>query len=90
MVHAVVRGTAPGYVSDMVTPGSALEGRAHLRSDVLALDDVSRTRTLMGTKAFSVAGPKAWNSLPQSIRDIQSAATFKRHLKTYLFDIAYS
>jgi hypothetical protein len=24
-----------------------------------------------------------------AIRDIQSVATFKRHLKTYLFDIAY-
>ena len=74
----------------MVTPVSALDGRAHLRSAALGLYDVPRTRTLMGTKAFSVAGPKGWNNLPQSIRDIQSAATFQRHLKTYLFDIAYS
>ena len=37
MMHAVVRGTVPGYVSDMVTPVSALDGRAHLRSAVLGL-----------------------------------------------------
>ena len=59
-------------------------------SATLGLLDVPRIRTLVGTKAFSVAGPKAWNSLPQSIRDLQSAATFKRYLKTYLFDIACS
>ena len=89
MMHAVVRGTVPGCVSDMVTPVSALDGRAHVRSAALGLYDVPRTRTRMGTKAFSVTGPKAWNSLPQSIRDIQSASTFKRRLKTSLFDIAF-
>jgi hypothetical protein len=89
MMHAVVGGIAPGCVSDVITPVSALDGRAHLRSATLGLYDLPRTRTLRGTKAFSVAVPKAWNSLPQSICDIQSAATFKRHLKTYLFDIAY-
>jgi hypothetical protein len=90
MMHAVVGGTGSGYVSDMVTPVSALDGRAHLRSAALGLHDMPRTRTLMGTKTFSVAGLKSWNSLPQLIRDIQSVATFKRHLKTYLFDIVYS
>jgi hypothetical protein len=32
MVHTVVRGTAPEYVSDNVTPLSALDRRAHLHS----------------------------------------------------------
>ena len=66
-----------------------LSGRAHLRSAALGLYDVPRTRTLMGSKAFSVAGPTAWNSLPQSLCDISSAAAFKRHLKTHLFICAY-
>jgi len=67
----------------MVKPVSALEGRAHLRSATLGLYDIPRTRTLIGSKVFSVAGPTAWNSLPQSIRNIKSAFTFKRHLKTF-------
>ena len=50
------------------------------------LYDVPRTRTLIGSRAFSDAGPKAWNSLPQSLRDTTSTATFKRHLKTHLFN----
>ena len=88
-MHSVVTGTVPEYISDMVTPVSDLSGRAHLRSAALGLYDVPRTRTLMGSKAFSVAGPTAWNSLPQSLRDIPSAAAFKRHLKTHLFNCTY-
>ena len=89
IMHFALTGTAPEYISDMVTPVSELSGRAHLRSAALGLYDVPRTRTLMGSKAFSVAGLTAWNSLPQSLRDIPSTAAFKRHLKTHLFNWAY-
>ena len=47
----------------------------YLRSVAAGLYDVPRTRTLIGSRAFSVAGPsypKAWNSLPQSLRDMTS------------------
>jgi hypothetical protein len=89
-MHTVVRDSAPEYVSDMVTPVSALCGCAHLRSAALGTYDVSRTKTPMGAKTFSVAGPKAWNSLPQSIRVIRSTATVNRHLKIYLLEIAFN
>jgi len=39
-----------------------------------------------GRRAFSVAGPTVWNSLPDFIRDpTVSADSFRRLLKTYLF-----
>ena len=39
-----------------------------------------------GRRAFSVAGPTVWNSLPDFIRDPTiSADCFRRLLKTYLF-----
>ena len=41
-MHSVVTGTAPEYLSDMVTPVSELSGRAHLRSAALGLYDVPR------------------------------------------------
>jgi len=38
------------------------------------------------SQAFSVAGPKVWNSLPDFIGDPTiSADSFRRLLKTYLF-----
>jgi len=90
LMHAVETGTAPEYISGMVKPVFVLEGRAHLRSATLGLYDIPRTRILIGSKAFSVAGPTAWNSLPQSLRNIKSAFTFKRHLKTHLLKCAYN
>jgi len=42
------------------------------------------TYTKFGERAFSVAGPSVWNSLPADVRHITDISTFKRHLKTYL------
>jgi len=39
-----------------------------------------------GCRAFSVAGPMAWNLLPYFIRDPTSSTDYFRHiLKSYLF-----
>jgi len=67
IMHSVVTGTAPDYIPNMVTPVYIFEGRAQLR-----LYDVPRTGTLIGSKAFSVGGPTAWSSLPQSICNMKS------------------
>ena len=39
----------------------------------------------MGDRAFSVAAPFLWNSLPLPIRQETSIDSFKRSVKTYLF-----
>ena len=54
-------------VFDLVTPVNEISGRSHLRSATLGHFAVPRTRTKLGSRAFSVAGPAAWNSLPASI-----------------------
>ena len=40
-----------------------------------------------GERAFSVAAPKLWNKLPFAIRNIDNINSFKKELKTYLFQI---
>ena len=59
----------------------------HLRSAQQNTLVVPRYRlTTYGRRAFSVAGPTAWNSLPVAFRDRTiSDACFRRHLKTVLF-----
>ena len=42
-----------------------------------------------GGRAFSVAGPKLWNSLPRELMDTQAFEPFKKKLKTYLFSLAF-
>ena len=40
-------------------------------------------------RAFSYAGPKAWNSLPSNLQEPMNTDTFKKQLKTHLFKLAY-
>jgi len=42
-------------------------------------------RSIVGSRAFSVAGPKSWNALPEDVTSSQSEYTFCRQLKTWLF-----
>jgi hypothetical protein len=59
------------------------------RSSSAIVLSLSHTRTVLGTRAFSVAAPKLWNSLPQHVRIADSLQLFKTRLKTHLFDLAY-
>ena len=60
--------------------------RPGTRSADTSMLEVPRTRTALGDRSFAVAGPRIWNSLPPSIRDLTlSAGTFATLLKTYLF-----
>jgi len=44
----------------------------------------------LGARSVSAAAPTLWNSRPAHIRDIGSLCTFKRHVKTHLFRLAFT
>ena len=46
-------------------------------------------RSSLGKRAFSVIGPRLWNSLPPDTRNSNSLPTFRSRLKTHLFKIAF-
>ena len=50
---------------------------------------IPQTNLRLSDKAFSVAGPRAWNSLPVSVRLTATKSTFFKHLKTHLFRVSY-
>ena len=41
-------------------------------------------------RAFSIAGPKAWNNLPQSVHSADILDSFERKLKFYLFNSCFN
>ena len=75
---------APPYLSDYCVPAASADIRRHLRSAHRQLLAVPRYRmNTYGRRAFSVAGPKVWNTLPDLIRHLTiSADCFRRLLKT--------
>ena len=50
---------------------------------------VQSSHRQFGNHAFSVAGPRAWNSLPVELKTITDTTQFKRELKTHSFTTAY-
>ena len=50
---------------------------------------VPRVKTSTGARSFHSCAPSLWNNLPLSVRSASSVATFKKYLKTHLFDLAF-
>ena len=75
---------APDYIKRLI---SQYHPPRQLRSSTKGLLAVSHhsNTNLYGKRAFICAAPFLWNSLPSSIRDAPSVASFKRLLKTHLF-----
>jgi len=88
MTYKVLRGTAPRYLGPLALV-SDLPGRRTLRSANTSRLLVPPVRhSTVGSRAFTVAGPRIWNLLPEETRSAQSLSTFRQCL-TFLFMKSY-
>ena len=82
--RGVVVVVVPSYLSDLPHP---YQPPRTLRSlDTSLLTDPRFCLETYGRRSFTVFGPTVWNSLPLSLRKTQCFSTFKKKLKTYLFE----
>ena len=88
-MHHIHTGQAPQYLSGCVSAVSALSGRYWLRSTGSADYVLPRTRTRFGERGICYCGPAAWNTLPSDLHDITDTGTFRKRLKSLLYDHAY-
>jgi len=58
-----------------------------LRSSSRGDFNLPRTNLHLSDKAFSVARPQAWNSLPTGVHSAVTKTIFCKHLKTHLFRV---
>jgi hypothetical protein len=86
-VYNCLHGRAPTYLAQFCKPVASLDRGYSLRSTNRNLLIIPRYKlTTYGPRAFAVAGPTIWNSLPDSLRNFNlSPLIFKRDLKTFLF-----
>jgi len=77
----------PPYLHELLTPYNP--GRT-LRSVDRSLLSVPSAKSTMASKAYSIAGPSAWNDLPVDLRRLPSIELFTRALKTHLYQVAYA
>ena len=84
LAHQSLTSTTPTYLSADIQLVSE-HGRRHLHSSSCRTLAVPCTRTTLGDRNLTVAGPRVWNSLPATIRQITSYEQFRQQLKTHLF-----
>jgi len=78
LTYKVLYGSVLRYLGPLV-PVSNLPGRRTLRSGGTSrLIVPSVRRSTVGDRAFSVAGPCVWNTLPEEITTSQSLLTFRQ------------
>ena len=76
--------TMPPYLSDLL---HSYQPPRTLRSLDTSLLSVPRfCLETFGRRSFSAFGPTVWNSLPLPLRKTQCFSTFKKKLKTHLFE----
>ena len=75
---------APDYIRRLLVP---YHPPRNLRSATQNLLEVPRCNSkTYGERAFSVAAPTLWNSIPLAIRNSSTVDEFKTQLKTHLFN----
>src|SRR5688572_20475812 len=90
LVWRCIVGAAPVYLQELCCCTLNIHRHGSLRSSRRAELIVPRSRiSIMQRRAFSVAGPAAWNALPVALRLMPGAcpSAFYTSLKTLLFGL---
>ena len=86
LTYKTLREKQPVYLHSMLA--ASIPSRS-MRSNNDNSLSVPRVKTINGARAFHSCAPSLWNNLPLSVRSASSVATFKKYLKTHLFDLAF-
>ena len=84
-----LHGYAPIFLKNLINSCSVSE-RYSLRvnDNNWLLQTVTSLNFARSQSVFSCASPKIWNSLPLSLRKIETLSLFKKSLKAYYFNLA--
>ena len=86
LTFKALHGEAPSYIQEMLHP--YIPSRTLRSADKLQLIEKRMTRK-HGDRAFSAAAPKLWNALPLPLRLSKNSRSFKKTLKTHLFNCSF-
>jgi len=79
IMRSVHSGRCPTYLKNTVQHAAARQSRYSSTSACL----LPRLKTNFGERAFSHAGPFAWNALPTHVREVPNSDSFRKLLKTH-------
>ena len=86
LVHKILNTGHPPYLNELIQYHKHASSTRSAASHLLS---VPRHNLSFGARAFRVAAPKIWNSIPLHIRQSQTCSSFRRHLKKHYFISAH-
>ena len=78
----------PSYLSELISHYAPTRTLRSANTGLLALP--TGVTSHFSSRSFSVSSPSVWNSLPAHVRSIDNLCTFKRHLKSHLFQSTFT
>ena len=81
-----IHSLSPPYISELITvkPKSTYGLRSN--NSTLLLPPTQKMLPTLGAGSFAAAAPALWNKLPADIRNVASLNSFKKSIKTFLFN----
>ena len=90
LTHGCLHGCAPAYLKNLINSRSVSEGYSlRVDDDNWLLQTVTGLNFARSRSMFSCASPGVWNSLPLSLREIESLSLFRKRLKAFCFSLAF-
>ena len=81
---------APKYIQQLITKKQQQNHDLRSNNKFLLAIPPSLNTNKFEDRAFSFAAPTLWNSLPEYVRNAVTLLTFKKNLKTHLFQKFYN
>ena len=82
-------GLSPPYISDLITVKPKSTYGLHSNNSTLLLPPTQEMLPTLGARSFAAAAPALWNKLPADIRNVASLNSFKKSIKTFLFNESF-
>jgi len=86
LIHKILNTGHPPYLTELIQHHKPSRST---RSSASHLLSVPRHYLSFGARAFRIAAPKIWNSIPLHICQFQTYSSFRRHLKTHYFILSH-
>ena len=80
---------APRYIQQLLHRKPKQNHNLRSNSKILLQEPISQNKNKSEDRAFSFVAPKLWNDLPDYVRNAITSESFKKNLKTHLFQKFY-
>ena len=87
LTYASLQGLASEYLQELApsyVPTRSLRSASQCRLRLPSTEGTTKKK--YGARSFSNAAPVLWNGLPRDLKEAPSISSFRRQLKTHLFD----